>query len=64
MIFSEEDSEHVTAFRMKTKDVAAELMKRYVKWSERQTNRKLKKIVPDGGKEYLKGCASLVADGI
>lgn len=62
--FIGEASGHVSIFDMKTIGKAAEFLKRQVKWPERQTECKVRKIILDGHREYLKGCTKLDADGI
>lgn len=50
----DEASWHVSACQLKTKDEAAELVRQYVRWVERHTDGRVKKIVLGGGKEYLR----------
>lgn len=64
LMFIDEAPGYVSPFYMKTKSEAEELIKRLVKCVERPTGSKGMKLNLNGGREYLKGCTELDADGI
>lgn len=49
---------------MNTKCKAAQLLNRTVRWFERQTDRRLRRIALDGGRKYIKKKNELEEDGI
>lgn len=61
--FIDEAPRNVNAFHTKTKSNAAKLLRCQIKWMERQTESKVKKVKLDGGREYLIRCNKLDGDG-
>ncbi len=64
VFFIEEASGLVYAADLEPKDDAASQLVKYVKWVERQTSNRVKRIALDGGKKYLKAAKTLDSDGI
>lgn len=62
--FIDQASEQVSACHIRTKGEAPKLLKRYVCWVKQQKECRVKKIVLDGGKKYIKGTAKRQINGI
>lgn len=62
--FIDEANGHLRIAHCRTEGEAVYYLKSHVRWSERQTDREVKLIVLDGGKEYLTGAETLEAEGI
>lgn len=60
----DEWSGHLSACHVQTNFKVAQLLMGHTRWVELQTDYTLKKIVSDGGKEYMKGPNKLQADEI
>lgn len=57
-------SAYVRVFHTKTNGEAAGMLNRHVHWLESQTDRRVRKIVLDGGKEYAKDTKESESRGI
>ena len=62
--FVDEASGHVRVMHLKSKGDAGYHLRKYVKWVERQTGNRVKKIVIDGGKEYISEAETLELEGV
>lgn len=62
--FIDEATNYFREMHLKRKGDAAYQLKRYVRWSERQTETRVKRIVLNGGKKYLTDAETLESEGI
>ncbi len=63
-LFIGEASGHICAANLKSKGDDASRLEKYQKWMERLTGNRVKRIVLDGGEEYLKTVRTRESEGI